>query len=627
MRLVGLKVANLRCYRDEVSVRIGSLTAMVGQNDAGKSTLLEGLAVFFGEQKLDKGDVNVAAAESGDPVRITAIFADHPLKLVLDDARATSLETEHLLNPDGQVEIVKEFVGEKLTEKVFLKANHPSAEGVADLLRLKIAELKKRMGTLSVPEEGVNKAVCSEIRHAIWKHCADLKLAPRLISLDAEDGKDIWAQLERLLPTFALFKADRPSTDKDEEAQDPMKAAVKESVKALEAELDRIVSIVEARAIEVADRTVEKLREVHPGLAEKIEPRFERPKWADVFKISLDTENSIPVNKRGSGVRRLILLSFFRAAADKKRTEQQRTAVIYAIEEPETSQHPDSQRMLLKAFRELTEDNLCQVLLTTHTPMLAGSLRSDELRFVTVRDGVRAVLDGANEAETLPSIRQALGVLPDNPVKLFIRVEGTNDVAFLKRISRVLVEAGDDVPNLNELDRDGHVIFSILGGSNLIHAKNAMAGLCRREFHLYDGDKPEYAAVAAEVGKRDGCKATITNRRELENYLCADAIEEALGVRVVVAERNDVPSLVAEQLGLKNGAKSWTSMDVKEQKEKANTAKKRLNTEAAEKMTRERLVKRGVYAEIKGWFDVMSEMIAEHDKSGPLRAVPLKASR
>ena len=56
MRLVRLKVRNFRCYANEISVDFDDLTAIIGRNDAGKSALLEALAVFFEEAKLDKDD-------------------------------------------------------------------------------------------------------------------------------------------------------------------------------------------------------------------------------------------------------------------------------------------------------------------------------------------------------------------------------------------------------------------------------------------------------------------------------------------------------------------------------------------------------------------------------------------
>lgn len=63
MRIKQLKISNFRGYRGEVCIDFGDLTTFVGKNDAGKSSVLEALDIFFndgkGAVKIDKSDVNV----------------------------------------------------------------------------------------------------------------------------------------------------------------------------------------------------------------------------------------------------------------------------------------------------------------------------------------------------------------------------------------------------------------------------------------------------------------------------------------------------------------------------------------------------------------------------------------
>ena len=47
MQLKQFKIKNFRGYRDEISVDIDNLTAFVGKNDIGKSTILEAMNIFF----------------------------------------------------------------------------------------------------------------------------------------------------------------------------------------------------------------------------------------------------------------------------------------------------------------------------------------------------------------------------------------------------------------------------------------------------------------------------------------------------------------------------------------------------------------------------------------------------
>ncbi len=121
-------------------------------------------------------------------------------------------------------------------------------------------------------------------------------------------------------------------------------------------------------------------------------PPLDSLKWVDVFKsVSIAGDGNIPINKRGSGVKRLILLSFFRAEPERRRAEFGNTSVIYAIEEPETSQHTENQRVLINAFRELSESVNTQVVLTTHSANVVKELTYANLRLIANDAGIKTV--------------------------------------------------------------------------------------------------------------------------------------------------------------------------------------------------------------------------------------------
>lgn len=65
MKLKTIYLKNFRCYKDEVSIEFDDLTTFVGKNDIGKSTVLEGLEIFFNNDlvKIEQSDANI----HGDP--------------------------------------------------------------------------------------------------------------------------------------------------------------------------------------------------------------------------------------------------------------------------------------------------------------------------------------------------------------------------------------------------------------------------------------------------------------------------------------------------------------------------------------------------------------------------------
>ncbi len=588
---------------------------IVGRNDAGKSTIFEALNIFFGDGKIDQDDAN----KSGDPtdVAIVCEFEDFPEQIVIDKDYPTNLQNEFLLNKEGRLELHQIWDCTKKTPKaaMYAMANHPSAQRVDDLLELKITDLRSRAKELGADLSDVDQKVSSQLRGAIRSTVDDLVLCDRLLQLDKDSGKKLWEQLKLSLPTFALFKADRSSTDTDPEAQDPMNAAMKEAFKGLEPKLNALVDQVKNEVQSTADKTVEKLREMHPELAGELKARFTEPNWSKVLKVSLTGEEDIPLNKRGSGVRRLVLLNFFRAKAESNAYDRgEDVPVIYAIEEPETSQHPANQKLLLNALLELSENPGRQVLLTSHNPVLARRIPSSCIRHVCDNGGCRSVEGEGGEREVLNKLAKDLGVLPDHDVKLFIGVEGVNDIHFLQSMSTMLIANGVDVPDLVKLDEKGIIIFIPCGGTNLSLWAHRLAGLNRPEFHLFDGDKQQNEITAQTVSERgEGCIGLCTKKYEMENYLHVDAIvavkSELVGL-VEFGDRDDVPTIVAKAVHFVSGAQTgWAELEPKKQKEKGSRAKKWLNTEAVRAMTPELLEARDPGGEVMGWFNAIAKHV------------------
>ncbi len=97
-----------------------------------------------------------------------------------------------------------------------------------------------------------------------------------------------------------------------------MKLAIKAALSEIQPKLTEIQEYIRTNVEDVAKRTLNKLGEMDSNLAKDLIPNFSKdPKWDSIFSMTLTSELGIPVNKRGSGVRRLILLNFFRAEAEK----------------------------------------------------------------------------------------------------------------------------------------------------------------------------------------------------------------------------------------------------------------------------------------------------------------------
>jgi putative ATP-dependent endonuclease of OLD family len=591
MRLKRIKLKNFRGYKNEREIFVEDLTVFVGKNDSGKSSIFDALEIFFNEPKgcPDKDDLNVGADDT--EIAITCLFDDLPKELVIDATHPTTLEHEYMLNSENLLEIKKVFriVG-NIRKGVYAIANHPTSERYNDLLTLNRRDLQRRAEDLGVDLSNVNQSINTQLRRAIWDSAENLQIGRSEIDLSSETAKAIWEKLKPCLPIFALFKSDRPSTDQDAEAQDPMKAAIKEAIAAQEQVLSDIADQVKKEVQEIADKTVDKIKEMNPELASELNPRVTTKKWDSLFNVSLTGDDDIPVNKRGSGTRRLILLNFFRAKAEQVSAEKD-AGIIYAIEEPETCQHPNNQKMLIDAFNDLAEESGCQILLTTHTPVLARRFNQKSLRLVTKDDLGTHVTSGENN-EAFKEIIHTLGVLPDHDIKVFVGVEGKNDINFLRIISETLNNAGEDIPNLKEAEYEGKVVFVPLGGSNIELWVSRLEGFNRPEYYIIDRDTispttPRYQSVADDLNSRDNCTAWITSKKELENYIHINVISDVYpGYAGQSSDFEDVPSLFAQAVHeASNSEIDWADVEGEKLDKKVSRGKKRLNTEFVQMMT------------------------------------------
>lgn len=612
MKLKALVLENFRAYRARVRIELGDLVAFIGKNDVGKSSILEALSIFFGsgEVKLDRSDLCVHGESTN--IRIGAVFTDLPEDLVLDATAQTTLADEYLLNADGDLEIHKIFdcSGKTPKESIVAVALHPQGNA-ADLLLKKNSELKQHIKDRGIDPTGFDQRSNPQLRRAIREALQPLQCALTKIPLDKEDAKKVWDQLQKYLPVYALFRSDRPSQDGDSEVQDPLKYAIAEAIKELEPDLQKVERAVTEKAKDVAQRTLHKLREMDPTLAAELSPEFKTERrWESIFKFALACDDGVPLNKRGSGVRRLVLLNFFRAEAERRQAQQNAPGVIFAVEEPETSQHPSNQKLLVEAFTDLAAQENTQVLLTTHVPGLAGLLPASSLRYVRRSDHGSINVEAGSDAVLL-SISRDLGILPDRRVQVIVCVEGPNDVAFLQHLGAILRAADSSVI---DIANDPRVVVLPIGGSTLVQWVQAhyLRRIGLPEIHIYDRDAetpPKYQDAVNEVNARnDGSWATLTTKREAENYLHPDAIAEAVGVRVTFGPTDDVPLLVAQALHQTNvQAKPWEQVSEKDRAKKISWAKKRLNHEGAARMTIARLAESDPDGEIAGWFRRIAE--------------------
>jgi hypothetical protein len=199
---------------------------------------------------------------------------------------------------------------------------------------------------------------------------------------------------------------------------------------------------------------------------------------------------------------------------------------------------------------------------------------------------------------------------------VLVLVEGRNDAEFLRRASAILHVADASVPDLGTLERRGQITFVPLGGGDLLGWTYRLAGVGRAECHLYDReDSPATELryqVAKIVNQRPSCRAFVTSKRSLENYLAPQSIFAASGIQVAFGDDDDVADLVAERRYLiRHPQCRWAELPPCSRRRRRNRVKGWLNSSAVSLMTAQQFAERDPAGEIRAWLMTIAEMVAD----------------
>lgn len=605
MILKSLNLHNFRGYKDIEIEFDENFSVLIGKNDVGKSTIFEALEIFFNSEqiKLDSDDLFSEHEENDYEIRISCRFFVEDDEIIIDKQVKTNLADEYLYNQDGLLEIMLVSDNGK-KGKYYIKAYYPE-EFIIPLIQMKISDLKKELDKRKeqIPKyEAINKTISSEIRKAIYGSLIKpIKLVEREIDLTKEDAKNIYQSIQRELPIFFLFKADRENKDGDAEVQNPLKAATRNVLKGIENELENVKRKIEEEVLQIGAETIEKMKELDPDIAQGLKTSVNTKSWDSIFSFQLIDDYGIPLNKRGSGVRRLLLMSYLRAEAERRAKANANTNIIYAIEEPETAQHPDYQRTLMESLLDLSDNPLHQIMITTHTPEIAKMASIDQIIFIKKIDRKPVVI--LEKEDKFLDIKKTLGVHADLDSKVVVCVEGENDVHFLNNILKI-----PEFNNIIDFSKENVSIIPMHGGTlKSWIQRDYLKDSNVKEIHLYDSDVKEYTELVKKMNaeNNDRRQGFITEHFEMENYIPRELVENQFNIDLSeYAEKwgdsLDIPKLLTGKVGKQYG---------RDDAEREKRVKMILNGSVMKKCTYEMIESMGNVDEISKWLNAIKQAV------------------
>lgn len=525
MRIYKIKVQNYRGIRNSGWIEFDKINAIVGKNDAGKSSILHAINEFYNENKLLDGSKHLGA-ETGEVTEIEICFTGEELRNV----------PKVLLDDDSFLHLKKtaQDVGETYKRYIIVK----------DFEKIEYRNLFQ-----------LTTAKYNSLYHALGKECPDdidmnaitnlvnelLKIEINSVEGEYEVKSTILKQfLEEILPQFSLFLADTDLDTSTSSFQNQFKRIVTNTIETHITEFSNLQQKVSLTLIGEINK-IGQYMETHYSELTELKPNivYDWQKLINFDVIMKDLSGyEISLSNKGTGIQRLFMVSYFQYLAEQSAEDER--SYIFVIEEPETFLHPGAQRTLLDSLKHISKVH--QVIITTHSPVFASEIENKYIIVASKENGESVYKQGDLVSAEL--LVKELGVLASDNIlnsKLLVFVEGSNDVKFWGYIYKAVI---------GHTYEEDNILFVPGGGTELhnIAEMNLMSKLNRNFLVIIDKDagaidykdKLIKQNVLKEIVEGKGGEVIILRKREIENYYSPQVVRTMLMKKGFEIEEFDI---------------------------------------------------------------------------------------
>ena len=415
MRIRKVEVYNFRALRNS-SLNFSSTTALLGENNSGKSAFLLAIDLFFSSSpKVDKKDFS--DENVSEPIDITIHFGDFT-PYDHEEFQSNLLDDELVITRRFSLQDVAEngryFVSARVNPD-FSKCR--AEEGKAKKRDL-YAELRKQLGE---PVELPKEKNADEIEGFLLAWEEKNKGALKVQKVAAFKGwTNVAAGKLKQKTSYVLIRAVQDAATDIQQSKSSQVRNLIDTIAKQTIENDKkfknIMEVANKEISEITDpKNVPILADISKGLTTILDDYYKNSEIIATWQPIQSLQPSFPsayievknndfvagLDGVGHGLQRAVILTVLRYMADHRALEESagkkfsepQSDLILAIEEPEIYQHPTKQRLFRKLLHRLAEGFNAetgirvQTIFVTHSPL-----------FVSVSDceGVR-IVRGVNE--------------------------------------------------------------------------------------------------------------------------------------------------------------------------------------------------------------------------------------
>jgi predicted ATP-dependent endonuclease of OLD family len=538
MILKKIRIQNFRGVNGAVEIDIHLFNCIVGQNDAGKSTILRALDAVLND-KLSKADYNILATDN--QISIELYFDCQNKEILLGEEISTTFEKEELINFNRLLVWKKTWeVKDTTLGKSKISLMRKKYDNNYDFLSKTEKDLMKLCTSLGIETSKGNGEAYNNVekREKLREYNQQNNISftydyEEIPSSGTSKLKSIGDAIKNELPSFQYFKADTSLSETDTTIQKYFKDIAVRLIRE-GANTDDLETTIKEQLGSVLQHITNKINDV-VKTSERVEPKIEFD-WSKLISTSFVSSSSgmnIPLSSRGDGFRRITMMSYFEYLAETQRASDSQQ-IIFGFEEPETFLHPSAQDNLFDKLISLVENDY-QAVVSTHSPIIVGNTNKNDVTHIIKDSDIYVVKQ--NDKIDYKSIAKDLGIKPDNTFTplfstscLLFLVEGIDDVNAMHH-NATLYKQADLIDNtFEELNIN---IIPIGGCGGIKHWVNLdLFTKLGKPFFIYlDSDKESATATSPNeqnllsYGLTTGNNFLVSKKRLLENYIAPTALQ------------------------------------------------------------------------------------------------------
>lgn len=532
MKIVQISIENFKGIKDKVEITTNDFNCIVGKNDVGKSTVLKALDIFLNDKSPSREDKNAYVDSTSIMIELTFEINTNT-SITIDEAIPTTFIEEELLNERGQLVIKKVWNVANDRPKVEWFIERKSY-GDNDFLFLTETNLMKLCKDLGIETTKGNNQEYNNVekRKKLRDFCKansynySYQYTP-LPTTGQTRQKKVFDTIKLLLPSFEYFKADTSLSETDTSIQNYFKKKALNALNDSGVSTNDLEETIRSKVEESLSKITTLINSIVPD-EEHITANIDFD-WSKLISTTFKSEKeniNIPLSSRGDGFRRITMMSYFEMLAEETKGDKN---IIFGFEEPETFLHPQVQKQLFEKLTKMTEVGY-QIFTTTHSPIIVAETNTSSILFIQKTGNNYTVCQ--KEKINIKTIVEELGIKADDEIiklheniKLLFLVEGKDDVAAFKHISKLYKENGFIKHEFDEL---GVHIIPLGSKDNVQHWMNLeiLKHLGRQFYIVLDSDKdadmvnsPNKIKLIANWGLKEKDDFHILSKRTMENYI------------------------------------------------------------------------------------------------------------